>query len=396
MALSFEAFTLVTCLGQGVAAHRAALADCRSGLRPCRLPEVELDTMVGAVDGLADAALPDRLARFECRNHRLAWLGLQSDGFARRVAELRAAVGAERIGVFIGSSTAGIDRTELAYRHRRHTDGALPDWFDYRHTHNAFSPAHFVAEALGLDGLAVVIATACSSSAKAFAAADRHLAAGLCDYALVGGVDSLCLTTLYGFNALELVASGPCRPWDRRRRGISLAEGAGFALVARRPPGDAEGPMILGYGESSDAFHMSAPHPAGAGAAAAMRKAIAMAGLTPADVDQVNLHGTGTTANDLAEDRAILDVLGDAVPCRSTKGATGHTLGAAGIVEVLLMSLGMTAGLLPGMPTTLEPDPVLGARIGRWPEPHVSRRALSNSFGFGGSNCALLLGTGAT
>ncbi|MCB1883520.1 MAG: beta-ketoacyl-ACP synthase [Geminicoccaceae bacterium] len=394
-ALVLERMTLATCLGLGLDAHAAALAAGRSGLCPCDLPHVGLETLIGEVDGLEETPLPRRLAAYDCRNNRLAWRGLQADGFADAVLARRAEIGPRRIGVFVGSSTSGIDRTERAYRERR-DDGPLPDWFDYRHTHNAFSPAAFVQDALGLEGVAQVVATACSSSAKAFAAAKRHLQAGLCDAAVVGGVDSLCQTTLYGFNALELVAREPCRPWDPGRQGISLAEAAGFALVALRPRGAAGGGFaVLGHGESSDAHHMSAPHPEGAGAARAMRASLDMAGLPPDAIGYVNLHGTGTLANDEAEDRAVLAALGPRVPCRSTKGLTGHALGAAGIVELVLLCLGLEERRLPPMPTTRTIDAALKANVRTESEPCRTRFGLTNAFGFGGSNCALVVGAGA-
>jgi 3-oxoacyl-[acyl-carrier-protein] synthase-1 len=239
-----------------------------------------------------------------------------------------------------------------------------------------------------------VVATACASSAKAFGVAARYLAAGLCDAAVVGGVDCLCLTTLYGFNALELIAREPCRPWDAERAGISIGEAAGFALVERMPSERARW-RLLGYGESSDAHHMSSPPPDGAGAARAMRAALAGAGLEPAAVDYVNLHGTGTHSNDLAEDAAVQSVLGRTTPCSSTKGFTGHALGAAGIVEALLACLALDAGLVPGTLHTRRLDPALGADVRLASEARPLRHAMSNSFGFGGGNCSLLLGRAA-
>ncbi len=393
-ALALTAATLVTCLGRGLAAQAEALRARRSGLTPCALPFAELDTMIGRVAGLEDEPLAEPFAGYDCRNNRLARAGLTADGFADQVAAAAARFGPERIAVIIGSSTAGIDRTEAAYRARRTPDGPLPDWFDYRRTHNAFSPADFVRSYLGLAGIGLVVATACASSAKAFAAADRYLSAGLCDAAVVGGVDSLCLTTLYGFNALELIAREPCRPWDAERTGISLGEAAGFALVERTPAAGSRW-TLLGWGESSDAYHMSSPRPDGAGAARAMRQALAQSGLTPAAIDYVNLHGTGTPSNDAAEDQAVLTVLGKEVPCSSTKGWTGHTLGAAGIVELLLAALALEEQLVPGTLHSQRIDPALGVNLRLANEPAELRHVLSNSFGFGGGNCSLVLARAA-
>ena len=243
----------------------------------------------------------------------------------------------------------------------------------------------FVRRALGLEGPAMTISTACSSSAKVFASAWRYLEAGVADAAVVGGVDSLCLTTLHGFAALELVSDEPCRPFDAARKGMSIGEAAGFALLEK------QGPITLaGYGESSDAHHMSTPHPEGEGALAAMRQALARAGLEPPAIDYVNAHGTATPANDRAEDRALARLFGNRVAVSSTKGWTGHTLGAAGIVESIVCFLALEHGFIPAtlntgtVETGLQSAVVLENRSAR------VRRALTNSFGFGGSNCSLV------
>ena len=387
--------TLTTALGAGLQVHREAVAAGRSGLRPCRFEDVELPGWIGVVDALdrpGEAALPPALARHDCRNNRLAWLGLHQDGFAEAVAAARARWGAGRVAVLLGTSTSGILQTEHAYR-RRGPDGALPADFRYAETHNTFSLAGFVREALGLDGPAWVVSTACSSSAKVFADAARLIEAGWVDAAVVGGVDSLCLTTLYGFHALELFSPEICRPWDAGRRGLSLGEAAAFALLEREArPGQAPVGRLLGTGESNDGHHMSTPHPEGRGAIAAMRQALAAAGLAPEDIDHINLHGTATPNNDASEDRAVFAVFGDRVPASSTKGATGHTLGAAGGVEAVLCLLALQDGLMPGGLNLRERDPAL--RIGYLAENRAAplRRVLSNSFGFGGSNASLILG----
>jgi 3-oxoacyl-[acyl-carrier-protein] synthase-1 len=337
--------------------------------------------------------LPKSLAHYDCRNNRLAQLGLETDGFADSVRAAIARYGSDRVGIFLGTSTAGILQTELAYRRRDPVSGALPDDFNYRTTHNSFSLAEFTRDYFGLTGPAMAISTACSSSAKVFAAAARQIACGTIDAAIVGGVDSLCLTTLYGFASLQLTSSQPCRPYDAARNGISVGEAAAFALLDRAPATPAPGAiMLLGTGESSDAYHMSSPHPEGLGAKMAMQAALRSAGLNPADIDYLNLHGTATPANDAAEGKAVAALFGDTVPCSSTKGATGHTLGAAGAVEAIICALALSHDLLPGSPNTEQLDPdiplqyLLQARSGKL------RHALSNSFGFGGSNCSLILG----
>ncbi|MEN8168020.1 MAG: beta-ketoacyl-[acyl-carrier-protein] synthase family protein [Pseudomonadota bacterium] len=384
-------YTLTNALGRGVQASLQALQSSRSGLRPCDFEDAVLQTWIGRVEGIEQSPLPESMARFECRNNRLARLTLELDGFSARVADAVKRYGANRIGVFIGTSTSGIRATEQAYRQRDRETERLPDDYLPSHTHNIFSPTRFVRQYLGLSGPALAISTACSSSAKVFAAAHRYIESGLCEAALVGGVDSLCLTTLYGFNALDLVSASPCRPWDAQRDGINIGEAAGFALLESTRAND-QGDLLLGYGESSDAYHMSTPHPEGKGAALAMRQAIARAGLNSSDIDYVNLHGTATRSNDAAEDRAIVTILGDQVPCSSTKGWTGHTLGAAGITEAVFGLLSLRHGFIPGSLQTQELDPALHTHIQRENSSANPTHVLSNSFGFGGNNCSLLFG----
>jgi 3-oxoacyl-[acyl-carrier-protein] synthase-1 len=235
------------------------------------------------------------------------------------------------------------------------------------------------------------VSSACSSSAKVFGNAARMIAAGLCDAAVVGGVDSLCLTTLYGFNSLELLSREPCRPFDARRDGISIGEGAGFALLEKSAkPGKTS---LLGIRESSDAHHMSTPHPQGLGARLAMERALASAGLRAGDIDYINLHGTASKTNDAAEDKAVCDVFGRSTPASSTKGSTGHLLGAAGITEAIIALLAIEHGWMPGSVHTQTLDPGLGSRYLVENVEAGVNRALSNSFGFGGSNCSLVLGS---
>jgi 3-oxoacyl-[acyl-carrier-protein] synthase-1 len=385
-------YTATTCLGRGLDATRAALHDGHSGLAPCAFETVRLDTWIGEVAGVDDIRLPAPLARYDCRNNRLTLMGLETDGFAERVRLAVERYGRDRVGIFLGTSTAGILQTELAYRRRDPVSGALPADFNYRTTHNSFSLAEFTRAYFDLTGITMAISTACSSSAKVFAAAARQLALGTIDAAIVGGVDTLCLTTLYGFSSLELTSPLPCRPYDPARNGISVGEGAAFALL-ERPAGLLPGSvLLLGTGESSDAYHMSSPHPDGLGAQMAMTAALRSAGLAAADIDYINLHGTSTPANDAAEGKAIAGLFGDRVPCSSTKGATGHTLGAAGAVEAVICALALGEGLLPGSPGTATLDPALPIQYLLRSRPARIRRVLSNSFGFGGSNCSLAFG----
>jgi len=391
--LAISRYSVVNCLGAGTQAVADAMRERRSGLAPCDFETAALDTYIGRVPGLEQARVRSDLDAYDCRNNRLAQLGLEADGFAGAVAEARSRYGAARIGVFMGTSTSGILETELAYRRRDPGTGALPSDYRYTETHNTFSLADFVRRYLGLQGPAFVVSSACSSTAKVFGSAARMIAAGACDAAVVGGVDSLCLTTLYGFRSLELTARGPCRPFDAERDGLSIGEGAGFALLERvnaaTPAGVA---WLLGIGESCDAFHMSAPHPEGLGAKSAMQGALKCAGLSPADIDYINLHGTATRSNDAAEDRSVWELFGDATPCSSTKGATGHLLGAAGVTEIIISILAIEHGLLPGSAHTRRIDPAMRCQYQVEPRKAHVERVLSNSFGFGGSNCSVVLG----
>jgi 3-oxoacyl-[acyl-carrier-protein] synthase I len=388
--LAITSATLTTALGAGNAPTFDALRAQRSGLAPVRFMKLPLPTWTGEVDGVDAVAIPPALAEFDCRNNRLAWLGLQQDGFLDAVAAARSRWGARRVAVFLGTSTSGLLQTELAYRHRD-AGGALPADFHYGPTQNTFSVADFVARALQLDGPAWVVSTACSSSAKVFGNAARLIAAGFIDAAVVGGVDSLCLTTLYGFNSLELLSAEICRPWGAARDGLSIGEAAAFALLERAAAAPPQG-WLLGVGESNDGYHMSTPHPEGLGAIAAMRAALADAGLRADQIDYINLHGTATPSNDAAEDAAVGAVFGTTVACSSTKGATGHTLGAAGGVEAAIALLAMRHGLMPAGLNRHEPDPALHLNYLDANRAAPLRRVLSNSFGFGGSNASLVLG----
>jgi 3-oxoacyl-[acyl-carrier-protein] synthase-1 len=389
--LAVTRYSVVNCLGVGARAVAEALFAGRSGLAPCDFEDVGLPTHIGRVRALEAQPVRADLAAFECRNNRLAQLALETDGFAAAVAQARERYGAARIGVFLGTSTSGILETELAYRQRDPGTGALPAGFRYAQRQNTFSLADFVQRYLALRGPALAVSSACSSSAKVFGNAARMMAAGVCDAAVVGGVDTLGFTTLYGFHSLELTARGPCRPFDAARDGISIGEGGGFALLEREDARARADARLLGIGDSCDAHHMSTPHPEGLGARLAMQHALRTAGLSPRDIDYVNLHGTGTRSNDAAEDRAVSGVFEGPTPCSSTKGATGHLLGAAGVTEIIISILAMKHGILPGSANTREVDPAMRCNYLVEPRRAAVHRVLSNSFGFGGSNCSVVL-----
>ena len=341
------------------------------------------------------AALPAHLHHHDTRNNRMLWAATRQidDCIAQTIAQY----GRERIAVILGTSTSGIDEGTQSYREYLQK-GALPEDFTYS-GQEIGAPADFLREALDLGGPAYVISTACSSSGKVFSAGQRLLRAGLCDAVLVGGVDSLCDLTIAGFAALQSVAEGRCRPMSANRDGINIGEGAAIFMM-RRDPADI---AVMGIGETSDAHHPNAPHPEGTGARAAILAALDQAGMIPADIAYLNMHGTATPLNDSMESRAIHDLFGDDVPVSSTKPLTGHTLGAAGAIEAAILYLALSdapqGATLPLHIWDGDADPDLPAiklvseNNNRLP-PLPKCAMLSTSFAFGGSNAAVILATG--
>lgn len=433
-----RAFSTVSAAGIGQAALLAALRDGRTCLTRNRFGDPTLDTFVGAVAALDVPAatdpplsMPAALAdRWDARAPRLAWLGLVADDF---LAEVRAAVarhGALRVGLALGTSAATIGVTEAAYRALT-PKGAFPAPLRRPQLNTPHALALFVTEATGIAGPVVTVSTACSSSAKVFAVAERWLRLGLVDAVVAGGVDALCQSVLYGFAALGLVSPAPCRPFDRRRDGISVGEAAGFALVERvegagaagpaagRGPGERARPAplrLLGHGEANDAFHMSSPHPEGLGAELALDAALARAGIDGAAVDYVNLHGTASPKNDEVEAAPVARRYGARTLASATKGLTGHTMGAAGMLEAAICLLALRHGVVPGSAGCEEPDGAFAAGSSGSPATATSRGpgavaaaggpclvreacvrtvriAASHSFGFGGNNAVLVFGS---
>ncbi len=389
MSCYIAAYGLISALGEGRDASAGALLAWQAeGITPLtRHNQTLLDgrlTPVGRVEGELPA-IPAALAPYASRNNRLLLAALAQirPALDKALAEF----GPARVGLVLGTSTAGIGEAELAIAAARRGE-AIPPAFDYRQQELG-SPSEFLARYLGLEGPAYTLSTACSSSARAFISGQRMLAAGLVDAVLVGGADSLCGLTLNGFDSLESLSGALCQPFDNGRQGINIGEGAALFLLSRQPAPLA----LLGAGESSDAWHISAPHPDGVGAEAAMQMALAQAGLTPAQVGDVNLHGTATRLNDAMESQAVHRLFGDKVPCSSTKPLTGHTLGAAGAIEAVLACLLLERALpLPPQRVTT-PDPALAPiRLVSGATRLAAPRILSNSFAFGGNNVSLLFG----
>lgn len=359
----------------------------RDGLIPDRA------VRVGAVaDDLP--APPDRLSAVDCRNNRLALAAVQEIEPAIAAAARR--YGGERIAVVMGTSTAGMAEGEAAAAEHRQS-GRWPERYRYSQQELG-NLAAFVSDYLCLGGPRYTLSTACSSSGKAFASAARLISLGLADAAVVGGADTLCRLTANGFQSLEAIAADRCNPFSRHRDGITIGEGAAVFLLSREPSRVA----LLGVGESSDAHHVSAPDPAGNGALRAMRMSLAVAGLPPDAIDYVNLHGTATPLNDIAEGRAVAALFDSKTPCSSSKPLTGHMLGAASAGEAGLLWLALdpdfSDGALPphvwdGVADPEIPPLALVTAATRLP-PRRRSAMLSNSFAFGGSNVAIVLGRG--
>ena len=388
-----SAWTVSCAAGLGRTSLQRTIADQRSALRPNDDPALPLACWVGRIDALDNAALPPAFAGWDCRATRLAWFALHADDFAGRVAEARERLGASRIGLVVGTSASTIGASEQAYQ-QLDAEGRFPATLRSERLNTPHALAAFVQQVLRLEGPCITVSTACSSSAKAFASAERWLRAGWVDAVVVGGIDALCASLLFGFRSLGLVASDPCRPFDAARGGISIGEAAGFALLERAPAAL----QLLGYGESNDAFHMSSPHPQGLGAEAALDDALARADLGAAAIDFLNLHGTASARNDEVEAALVGRRYAAGVHACATKGLTGHAMGAAGIVEAAVCWLALEQGLLAGSAHTRAADPQFGDRFAGQLQLQPTRRevryAASHSFGFGGNNAVLLFGHG--
>lgn len=329
-------------------------------------------------------AAPELGPRYDSRLVRIAMLAARQIEATTRAAVAR--YGAPRVAFVLGSSTGGMAETERAYPRLR--QGEPAPGYDHDHQHPLAASADAIAAWLGIAGARLVVSTACSSSGKALGTARRLIRVGAADAVLVGGVDSLCRLTLFGFHSLGVLSATPTRPFSVDRDGISLGEGAAFALLDAHAPSKVH---FAGIGESSDAHHLSSPDPAGLGVREAMERALADAGLHPDQIGHVNAHGTGTLQNDAVEGRAILEAFGRPVPVTSTKSTTGHLLGAGGLTEAVVAMASLERGLIPPTPGSTAVDPQLGLDLVRECRPHEGRAVLSNSFGFGGSNVSVVI-----
>ncbi len=381
---------LINALGTGIDEVRTALfAGSTVGMvsEPGWLVD-NRPTRIGRVRGSLPA-IEGELKPYDCRNNRL--LLAAAAQLENGITELIERYGPDRIAVVTGTSTSGILEGEQAILWRM-THNRFPEHFDYRHQEIGTS-AFFLARHLGLSGPAYTISTACTSSAKALVTGRRLLLGGLCDAVIVGGADTICQLTVSGFGSLESVSPGLCNPMSINRDGINIGEGGVLFLMTLEPTGFA----LLGCGESSDAYHMSAPHPEGEGAEAAMRAALADAGIEPASIGYVNLHGTATQKNDEMESLSMQRLFGEGVLASSTKPMIGHTLGAAGAMEAAFcwMVANDYERRLPPHLWDGQRDPQLAPLHLVGQDDHLPEGCdylMSNSYAFGGSNVSLVLG----
>ncbi len=392
LALTVQAFTATTAAGSGSGRLWDAVFNARSHLRVNDFTPTPVAAWIGRVPGLETAALPEQFAEWECRNNRLAWLALNEDGFIDAARTAIEHFGSRRVAVIMGTSTGSVGATEEGYA-RLTGAGSFPRDLLRPIVHTAHSLGDFVQHALGTSGPCVTVNTACSSSAKVFAQAERLIRMGVVDAAVVGGVDTLCGSVMYGFNSLQLLSPEPCRPFAADRNGISLGEAGGFALLSPAPAAteDKEAALSLtGWGESSDAYHMSSPQPDGLGAERAMLQALFNAGLSANAIDYINGHGTASLKNDEVEAAVVARNFPVTTRMSSTKGITGHALGAAGIVEAVISLLALQHDWIPGNVGTSIVDPLAAAHLALRGEANPMGHVLSNNFGFGGNNCALI------
>ena len=370
-------------LGRDLKEILSRLEKGERGFTPCPL-EVPFETVCGVVPG----DLPPPPAEYEAYDSRVLRIALLTyRSIAQQVEAAVSRWGADRVALIQGTSTGGIGVTESAYAQwvEEKTWNAA---YDIKRQHEFSAFVDVLADLSGIAGPRYVVSTACSSSSKSIASARRLMEADLIDAAVVGGVDSLCFTTVRGFHSLGVLSESPCRPFGKDRMGINVGEAGALLLIER----EGDGPSVLGVGESSDAFHMSAPDPEGGGAILAMRRALEDAGLDARQIDHVNAHGTGTVRNDSAEAKAIHEVFGAEVPVISTKGYTGHLLGAAGGTEAILSLLALENNWIPKSVGADILDPEIQICVAQEKIERPVHHVLSNSFAFGGNNISVIFG----
>jgi 3-oxoacyl-(acyl-carrier-protein) synthase len=386
---------VVGAFGRGLGALEAALLAGREGVGPLTLWQSPLNFPVGQYRGDIDTELEQvsgvtpRIQRRLSRSDALALLAADE---AVRQSGLDPARG----GAYVGQSVCGTLTSEALYIEALKNNSAVNVDMGGMLVHEGGNSLDRMAEAFALQGPCLSFMTACSSGANAIGLAADVIRSGRCDFMLAGGADSLSQIAFNGFCSLKVVSPDGPRPFDKDRQGMMVGEGAGIVMLESLQHARARGAKVLalmsGYGHSCDAHHLTAPHPEGEGAIAAMRQALKMAGVQPREVGYVNAHGTATQDNDKVEARAISNVFGEgAVPVSSTKRFTGHTLAAAGGIEAVIS---VWALMKKQLPTNLGlREPLDDAKLDLVRETRKApalKHVLSNSFGFGGNNAALL------
>ncbi|MGH8549893.1 MAG: beta-ketoacyl-ACP synthase [Methylococcales bacterium] len=390
--IAVSAFSAAFAGGLGRNTLYRALLDNESALGALSLFPLPFTTPVGEFREALPQIRPE-LKHYDCRNARLALAAVDfpEDGLRDAILTARERYGPERVGVVIGTSTSGLLETESAYETLL-KENAMPEDFYFLTRHAYQATPRFLQIELELEGPCYAVSTACSSGAKAIAAGQRLIRNGICDAVLTGGVDTLCRLTLRGFHSLELISESHCQPMDKNRKGINIGEGAGLLLLEKIDSRQESNFQVLAVGESSDAYHMSSPHPDGLGALRAMQNALQIAGLRPDAIDYLNLHATATEVNDRVEAKAVSRIFGDRLPVSGTKGITGHTLGAAGALECVISLLALEHGFVPGTSGLRGLDPECRCNVVWEPFPERGlRTVMSNSFGFGGNNASVIV-----
>ncbi len=387
-----SAYSTLNACGLGNQPLLNALKKNERALAPLELFEVDFKTYVGEIKTPLET-LSSEYQDYQSRNAQVALTALNccDDGLRLAVEAAKKCYGNDRIAVIIGTSTSGLYETESAYDYLL-KNNEMPEDFNFISRHAYQATGRLLQLELGLTGICFAVSTACSSSAKAIAAGQRLIANGLCDAALVGGVDTLCRLTLRGFHSLSLISESFCQPMDENRAGINIGEAAGLLLLEKNHEANQHQPLLLSVGESSDAYHMSHPHPEGLGAQQAMRSALLLADIDIEQIEYLNLHATATKINDKIEAKAVFALSSPNLICSATKGITGHTLGASGALETIIALLALEHQFIPGSCglETLDPEflcqvnaaPLLSQKL---------RLAMSNSFGFGGNNASVIV-----
>ncbi|MCK4494327.1 MAG: beta-ketoacyl-ACP synthase [Methylococcales bacterium] len=387
-----SAYSTLNACGLGNQKLFEALKSNESALAPLDLFDVDFKTYVGEIKSPLET-LTDKYNAYQSRNAQVALttLNFGDDGLRFAIEKAKKCYGINRIAVIIGTSTSGLYETESAYDYLL-KNNEMPADFNFISRHAYQATGRLLQLELGLTGICFAVSTACSSSAKAIAAGQRLIANGLCDAALVGGVDTLCRLTLRGFHSLNLTSESFCQPMDENRSGINIGEAAGLLLLEKTNENNQHQPLLLSVGESSDAYHMSHPHPEGLGAQLSMKSALSLAGVRIEEIDYLNLHATATKINDAIEAKAVFAIASDHLICSATKGITGHTLGAAGALETIIALLALEHQFIPGSCGLQTIDTECRCQVNTFPL--LNQRltlAMSNSFGFGGNNASVIV-----